>query len=277
MHRGALTVVGDAAPVDAVWGRRNAGLADFSVDRDVSLVGALDQSRHRLLQGPMSAEDDSLVDTWYRSQGTLSDPQWDRTGQLWVLDHTSEGTDWIVADGEKSAAVPAGRLGRSDVTAMAISTDGTRVAAVVDGWDGPVWGGGRVVGESVVIGRIVRAADGVTVRRIDRAYAIQTRGAEFTGLLDIDWAAPTRVAVLADVGSLPAQPYQLALDGSSVLGATVSGEALLLEVGARTLAAVGISDAPTVVGDAGGNLSVLGTDEPWSVVADGLRRPHYPS
>jgi len=275
LRRGALTVVGDADPVAGIWGR-GAGLADFSVDRDVSLVAALDGSRRRLLQGPLSAEADSQVETWYRARGTLSDPQWDRTGHLWVLDHTAGATRWVVADGQRAVAVPAGRLGRADVTAMAISADGSRVAAVVDGWDGPVWGGGRSPGQTVVIARVVRSVDGESVRRIDRAYAVHARGAGFTKVLDIDWSSPSRVAVLADIGSLTAQPFQLALDGSSLLGGTVSGEALL-EVEARTLAAVGVADAPTVVGDSGGNLSVLGTDEPWSVVADGLRRPHYPS
>ena len=228
----------------------------------------------------MSAEDDSLVDTWYRvTEGTLSDPQWDRTGQLWVLDHTSEGTDWVVADGDEAAAVPAGRArplrrhrdGDLAPTAPASprwSTAGTARSGVGAGSTGNPWSSA---------GSCERPT-GSPCGRLDHAYAIQTRGAEFTGLLRHRLGR-------ADAGDRAGRRrrrcrrsrYQLALDGSSVLGATVSGEALLPEVGARTLAAVGISDAPTVVGDAGGNLSVLGTDEPWSVVADGLRRPHYPS
>lgn len=284
LHRGALRLVGDGDgdgdPVAGVWGRRGVGLTDFSVDRYVSLVGALDQTRSRLLQGPVSAEDATQVDTRYTGRGTLSDPQWDRTGQLWVLDHGARATRWVVADDQRAVSVPAGRLGQADVTAMAISPDGARVAALVDNWNGPLWGGGTDVGaagEAVVVARVVRAADGHTVRRLDQAYAVQTQAVDFTNLYDIDWGAPSRVAVLADVGRLPAQPFELPVDASSVLGAAASAETVIPDVEARTLATVGLSGAQTVVGDAEGNLLVPSTDQPWSVLAEALRRPHYPS
>ncbi len=277
LDRGALTVVGEEGSVSGFWGSRRARLVDFSVDRYGTVIGAVDQGRTRLLEGNLSDENRSAVNTWYTARGRLSDPQWDVYGRLWVLDRTRSGTSWVVADGNGARRVQAGPLESLDVSAMAVSADGARVAVLVDRWDGPVWGGGRVVGEAVVVARVVRGGPGRGVQRLDQAYAVPTRGATFTHVYDLDWGAPTRVVVLADIGPQPTQPFELALDGSALLGGPLSGEALLPDVGARTLAAVGIDDAPTVVGDARGNLSVLGVDEPWSVVAEGLRRPHYPS
>ncbi len=277
LHRGALTVVGDEAPVAGYWGSARAHIADFSVDRAVSVVGAIGPDHTRLLQGQLAAQNRADIATWYTARGRLSDPQWDRTGQLWVLDHTTQATDWVVANGSRARRVPAGALGRADVSAMSVSADGARVAAIVNDWTGPVHGGGPAPDQTVVVARVVRGADGVTVRRLDRAYAVPSNGATFTDLRDIDWGAASRVSVLADIAPQPTQPFQLAIDGSSVFGGAVTGENLLEDVGARTLAAVGVDDAPTVVGDQDGDLSVLSVDEPWATLADGLRRPHYPS
>ncbi len=255
---------------------RTADLSDFSVDRYLQLVGGIDQHRRRLVEGPLSADDSSLITRRYVTDGRLSDPQWDRTGLLWVLDHTGGRTSWVVLGDGTRKDLAAGALSRSRVSHMSISPDGSRVAALVPEWDGPVWGGGSIDGPCVVVARVVRRQDGRAVRRLDHAYALRIPHLDVGGLLDVEWSSPSDVIVLADVAPLPPQVLELAIDGSAVVGAE-SGEQLLTELGGTTLASAGVDGAPTVVGSRSGNLSAPSEEGRWSVVATDLVHPHYPS
>ena len=182
----------------------------------------------------------------------------------------------MVFGGGGGRRLPPGPLTRAGATHMALSADGTRVAALVPQWDGPVWGGGRVDGPCVVVARVVRRDDGREVRRLDHAYALRIPGQEIAALLDVDWSSPSDVMVLADVAPLPPQPVTLAIDGSAVVGAE-SGEELLTALGGVSLASAGVEGAAPVVGTRAGELSMLTDDLHWSVVANGLSHPHYPS
>lgn len=273
---GALVEVGQKGSVPGRWGRPSRGLSDFSVDRYRQLVAGIDSDGRRLVEGPLSPDGSTRIASRYVTQGRLSDPQWDRTGLLWVLDHERGRTRWVVLGEGPSWQLPAGRLTNAGATSMAVSADGARVAAVVPRWDGPVWGGGRVEGPCVVVARVVRRDDGRAVLRLDREYALRIPGLEVTALLDVDWSSPSDVMVLADVAPLPPQPLTLAIDGSAVVGAE-SGEELLTALDGVTLASAGVEGAPTVVGTRSGELSVLNADLHWAVLANGLRSPHYPS
>jgi len=273
-RRGALTIAGDENPYPGLWGGRVNRMTDFSITlTDVPRVAAVRPARSRLRVGPLGAKDFTEIDTWYTAAGALIDPQWDRTGQLWVLDRTSTETSWVVTDDRDAEQFPAGRLGSAATVGMAISPDGTRVAALVDEWEGPVWGGAAVDGPAVVIARVRRDKDG-TVRRLDRAYAAPSPGVRFTTMRDVDWGAPSYVSVLADSAQDRAQPYELTIDGSQLLGGAVSGNDL---AGARTIASAGVSGAVTVVGTKDGRLLMEGADDGWAALADGQRRPHYHS
>jgi hypothetical protein len=210
------------------------------------------------------------------TDGRLSDPQWDRTGLLWVLDHDDGRTSWVVVSDGAHRRVPAGRLGGARIRHMAVSPDGARVAALVRDWDGPVWGGGRVEGPCIVVARVVRRGDGRTVRGLDHAYALPMPGFEVTALLDVDWFSPSDVVVLADVSTLPPQPLEVAIDGSAV-ARVQSGEGLLTEVDGETIASLGVDGAPTVVGSRSGNLSIVSPEGRWEIIATDLVHPHYPS
>jgi len=273
---GALVEVGQDGPVPGRWGTRDRGLRDFTVDRYRQRVAGIGASRRRLVVGPLVADEPGLITQRYATEGRLSDPQWDRAGMLWVLDHVRGRTIWrVLAEGAR-ARVPTGKLTRASATAMAVSADGARVAALVPEWDGPVWGGGRVEGPCVVIARVVRGDDGRTVRRLDSAYALRIPGLDVSAQRDVDWSSPSDVVILADFASLPPQPLQLTIDGSAVVGVE-SGEELLPTLDAVSIASAGVADAPTVVGSRSGDLSAISEDLQWSTVATRLRRPHYPS
>ena len=270
---GSLTEVGGDGPVAGRWGRPGQGLTDFTISSYEQLVAGIDASRRRLVEGPLSADEASQITVRHVTDGRLSDPQWDRTGLLWVLDHSAGRTSWVVLADGVGHTVRAGRLGRARVTHMAVSADGARIAAAVTDWDGPVWGGGRVDGPCVVVARVVRRGDGRGVARLDHAYALRMPGFDVTALRDVDWFLPSTVVALADMSPLPPQPLELAIDGSSVVGAQ-SGEGLLTEIGAATIASLGVDGAPTVVGSRSGNLS---TRERRGTVGRRGQRPVAPA
>jgi len=271
---GVLTEAGENGPVDGSWGRRR--LSDFGIDPYVQQVAGVDQTGRFLVAGPLTVTEPSLTTRRYTSAGRLTDPQWDRTGLLWVLDHVGADTSWVVVGEKTRTTLPVGALGRARVGHLAVSPDGARVAALVRQWDGPVWGGGRISGPCVVIARVVRGADGRVVRRLDHEYALRIPGLEVRQLRDLAWSTPSSVVVLADVAPLPPQPLELAIDGSSVVGGPESTDDLLAELGGVTLASAGVADALTVVGTRAGKLWALGSDGHWSVLETGLFRPHYP-
>ncbi|HLK94773.1 MAG TPA: GerMN domain-containing protein [Nocardioidaceae bacterium] len=273
---GALVEVGQDGPVPGLWGVKGRRLRDFSVDRYRQRVAGIGPSGRHLVQGPLEADEPGLISRRRVTDGRLSDLQWDRTGLLWVLDHSRGRTTWQVPAGGARRRVPTGPLTRAAATAMAVSADGARVAALVPEWRGPVWGGGQVDGPCVVIARVVRGPNGRSVPRLDSAYALRTPETDVSALRDIAWSSPSDVVVIAEVPPLPPQPLELAIDGSGVVGVE-SGEELLPTLGAVSVASAGVTEAPTVVGSRSGELSAISEDLQWSTVATRLWRPHYPS
>lgn len=273
---GALTVVGsEEERLPGTWGARSRRLADFGIDRGLVRVAGVPTARRRLLVGPLGAADGAELEEWYATAGTLHDPQWDAAGQLWALDRAADSTSWVVGSAaEDTAEVEAGRLERPGVRAMAVSADGARVAAVVDRWSGPVWGGGNIDGPAVVVARVRRDPDG-RVLRLDQAYAIPTPQSSLESLRDVVWSGPSLVSVLGAVTGSGLQPYQLSIDGSALVGGVLSIDPRLPGTG-RSLAAADVGGAVTAVAIEGGRMVALGSDNQWATIGDGLRDPHYP-
>lgn len=283
LRRGRVVRVesGSVTRLDGWWGRR-ADLAEVTVERLLNRVAGTDASRRRLLAGPGPYDATKRdVQTWYRSSGTLTDPQWDRTGQLWVLERGANragASRPVVVDRGRSRAVPSGGLRAAGIRSIAVSPDGARLAALVDRWDGRYWGGSRGApsrGPVLVVGAIERGQDGRTVRRIEQVYAVPANG-RLRALAAPVWSAPSAVSVLARFAEVPPQPYDLAIDGSSVEGGVVSGEALLGPVGARALAAAGVTGAATVVGATDGHLYAPDSQLEWARLARGVVAPRHP-
>ena len=277
-----VTVESDSVTrLERWWGSRDAGLAEVTVERQLNRVAGTDSARRRLLAGPYGAESDRDVQTWYRSSGTLTDPQWDRTGQVWVLERGAGGTGsnrLVVVDRGRPRVVPAGGLRAAGIRGIAVSPDGARLAALVDRWDGRYWGGSRAAagrGPVLVVGAIVRGQDGRTVRRVEQTYAVPVQE-RLRALAAPVWAGPSEVGVLARFAEVPPQPYDLAIDGSTVEGGVISGEALLGPVEARALAAAGVTGAATVVGATDGRLYAPDSQLEWAKLARGVVAPRHP-
>ncbi len=262
------------------WGSRQAALSEVSVERLLMRIAGTDAERRALLVGPYVA-DPGEVRTWYRTRGRLHDPQWDRAGQLWVLERGASGSGssrLVVVDAGDPRPVPAGALGDATIRSIAVSPDGARLAALVDDWTGPYWGGVQAPpasGPVLVVAAIARSGDGRRVRRVESAYAVPVQ-VRLRDLADPVWGGVSAVSLLARFAEVVPQPYRLSVDGSTVEGGVATGEALLGPVGARHLAAAGVSGAETVIGSADGRLYGLDGQLEWALLARGVRAPRHP-
>lgn len=257
-------------PVSGWWGDNQADLGEVTVERTLERVAAVDRSRGALLSGPYVAPGRSSVRTVHVADGALHDPQWDRTGQLWMLD----GSRLLVADEGRARRVRSGPLAAAGIRAFAVAPDGVRLAALVDRWPGPDSG----EPPALVVARIVRAANGRTVRRLDHAYAVPVGE---SGLRDMSapvWTAPSEVSVLGRLADVAPQVYRLAIDGSTVQGAALTGDPMLGPVGAVELTGAGVPGAQTVVGTRRGRLYAFDSQSEWTALgaAGSIRHPRHP-
>ncbi len=287
IRRGGLTLIEsrDLDSVNGWWGKPAPKLGEFSVERTLQRVAAVVGDRH-LIVGPYNAAEQSDVRIWHQvDDARLSDPQWDRTAQLWALQTAAQPrpstASLLVADRAGARPVPMGRLASAAISEFAISPDGARVAALVRRWNGP-YRGGRPASEErspvLVIAQVVRGSDGQMVRRIDRAYGLPLRQTGLGDLASPTWVTPTEVGVLGRIGRQAPQVYRVAIDGSDVQGAALTGEALLGQVGADELADAGVVNAQTVIGTRSGQLFVLNSESEWSRLqtATRVKHPRHP-
>jgi hypothetical protein len=262
----------EVTPVNGWWGTAAPDATAVSVERSLTRIAVVDTAG-ALRVGPYITDDGEDVETWYSSTGRLLDPQWDRTGRLWALDRSRGGATVVTVTDGTWRSVPIGRLAAAGMRQLAVSPSGARVAALVDRWP-PTRDAAATpaAGPTLVVARVVRSATGV-VRRLDRAYPVDA--AELRDLSSPVWAAPAQVGVLARLPGDTDQPYRIAIDSSGVAGGSLSGDPLLGPVGARTLAASGVSGARTTVGAADGRLYALDSQTEWSQLTRSVRAPRY--
>jgi hypothetical protein len=237
----------------------------FAVDTDGSLAAIVARNGRSTVVAGMASGSEQTPVTWIDDATSLLKPSWDQHGVLWAVDRTGAegGARILAATGDETREVVAQGLTGKDVVAFAVSRDGVRAAAIVRYGDAA----------RLVVSVIDRDAENPS----DVSFgALRTvRPAQFTlsTMTSLAWVSPTRLAVLGTFGSGDAQPYAVAIDGSSILAS--SG---LLPATPTTLAAGPNDDAPIAVGDASGRIFVQTPDLRWVPFGGGakLRAPAYP-
>jgi hypothetical protein len=148
----------------------------------------------------------------------------------------------------------------TDVSALRVSRDGVRLAAVVST--------GRRA--RLLVGEILRTAEGA-VRSVTPLRPVVSPLVRLRGVVDLSWSSPTSLAVLAGVHGEVLQPYVVAVDGSSV-----SQSSALPAVGVTAVAAAN-ADVPVVVGTSAGRLWIRRADLQWTLLAGNsrIRSPTY--
>jgi hypothetical protein len=170
-------------------------LAEIAVAPGGNLLAGIAKDRKTLWTAPGDQPSHLTV----RLKGDeLRSASFDQDGNLWVLDGASPDTVLrrISAEGD-SVAVALGGFVARQVLRLRVSSDGTRVAMVLD----------TVEGSQVYLGLATGTGSDLAVGSLRRL------GFPLQDPVDIGWADPDRLVVLASERNAAPQPFALSMGG----------------------------------------------------------------
>ena len=183
----------------------------------------------------------------------LLTPHWDREGHVWLLDDPGSRTRVRLVTGDRIRTLQIGGLSRTDVTAFALSPDGSRYAVTARG----------AGGTSIRVGWVKRDAK-------DRILALGSPAVVYTPAAaprSVSWLSGTELGYLAESQS-GRQVYTTAIDGSATTGGLSRDGALLPDVGASVLA-IGVGPTPNrYATDSRNRLWFLAPGGSWRLLTD---------
>ena len=135
-------------------------------------------------------------------------PMWDRTDRLWLVERTAVGSRVLVGSASGVRPITAPGLESETVLAAALSRDGTRLVAAVEGRRP-----GSTAGARLVLLRVVRGLAEVP-QRLTPARPVTT-AEPLIRVLDVGWRDPTTVAALTRPSRTTSQVLLAAVDGST--------------------------------------------------------------
>lgn len=204
----------EMTPVPGPAGARPGQWRSFAVSGVTSRIAAVSDDGHTL---SVSAQQRGAGARTLIDDGSdLMAPQWDRANRLWVVDRTAEGADVTWLRGSRSHPIQVPGISGQDVRQLLVSSDGTRLVALVH----------RNGGDMVMISRLIGDEDGRTVRAT-RATAI-TDGDSLSRIRDIAWSTGTSVLVLhqlADTALVRTASVDGAQTGFPAITTTIAGRA----------------------------------------------------
>jgi hypothetical protein len=198
--------VDDLRVVDGPFGRERHRFSSIAVAPVGDRIAGVTEDRHQVLVAPLrSPAGERGVRTLVADGTDLTQPSWDASGRLWILDRGPRGARVLVADdGVEVRRVRVPGVSGTDARRLLVSRDGTRLVAVVN----------RPDGDQVVAARVVLDADnGGGVARVVESTVIRT----LTGrhVIDVAWTAAAQIAVLSPAGEL-FEVETVAVDGATV-------------------------------------------------------------
>lgn len=231
--------------------RPGPAAADFS---GALFAVVLDEGR-TIAVLPRGARPESLESRQTYAGAGLVRPAYDLHGHLWMVDRAGGASRVLVAGPEGVAReVPAPGLAEAEVAAFALSRDGTRLAAVVQGPGG----------HSLRVARVVRSGEGLPLR-LTPALQVRVPATAGAALADVGWRSPATLALLAVPSPRVARVEITGLDGGAVLPDEVPlADPLFAEPG--QLATWPGDSAPLVVSTGAGRLMELSTSGRWAQV-----------
>jgi hypothetical protein len=238
---------GSVRPVKGEWGRDANGAVEAAVGDDS--VAAVLRGRDRVRITDRSGGSPLVVD----GSGFIA-PQLDPDNRLWLIDRPARSTRVRVVDGDKARNLPARGLRGLSVRSFAVSPDGARYALT---------GTDVAGGPSIHVGPVLRDRDGrLTALGEPRRLSIGVDEPRSVG-----WVSATRVGFLgaSDAG---VQRYEVAYDGTDLIGGDTGGGPLLPDVDAISLVGrTGENTARWVV-DSRRRLWYLPPDGSWRLIDD---------
>lgn len=250
-------VQGLSRRIGGLFGSGAAPVSAFAVERSAQTVAAVTRGGSTVEVAPIGGD---AAQTWFDRGRSLLDLQWDIHGVLWAVDRTRAGSvAYALRDG-RSAPVALRDGAPRDIQAFALSRDGLRLA-VVDG-----------SGDSsrLLLGRVRRPADGSLPTSVDSWREVVTMESRLTGFVDVAWASPTEMTVVAEENPDSPQTFTVSIDGSAVEPSS------LVDLDVVSVTDAPSADLPAVVGTLPGSLFVQLPDR-WSEVAltGAYRQPSY--
>ena len=201
----------------------------------------------------------------YRGTDLLR-PMWDHTGRLWLVDRTDSGPVVVVDHFGRVRQLRVPALAGEHVLAAALSRDGTRLVAALDGSERS--------GDRLVMMRVVREASGQPVRLTQPREMSAPQ--PLLRVQDVGWRDPTTVAVLTRPSRTTSAVVLASADGSSGPISLDSALDVLFERGV-SLAASPATPPALVVASRDGGVHALDVQGRWDLDAEpsGLRLPAY--
>ncbi len=245
-----------AGPVGATARKAQFGAVDPSATLAAVVRGG------RVIVGGTAASADAPT-PWFIGGESLLRPSWDVHRVLWLIDTTRAGAVVYAVTPDGIRPVRAPGIDGERVEAFAVSRDGVRLAAIIDG----------PRASRLVISVIDRDAADPTAVRLSPAHQVVSPGFTATRLSDLAWVSPTALLLLASEPGADPQPFEVSIDGSnaSALGG-------FLPIRPVSVAAGPNVDAPVVIGSSSGEIYVQTPEQQWVRFGGStrLRAPVYP-
>jgi hypothetical protein len=118
--------------VDAIPGLSEAVLALPSPPQAIQLMSSQTSAAARLASGTVVRVDAERPLQEVDARSGLIDPAVDRLGWIWTVPRDAPGAVQVWSDESTSAALTGAWSGASSISSLAVSRDGTRIAALVD-------------------------------------------------------------------------------------------------------------------------------------------------
>lgn len=240
-------------PADGPAGSGVASLRHPAVSFDQTYAAALSENGDRLYVAGLS-DGGKLVER-YRGRA-LTPPSYDRYGDVWFADRRGSGKSdvYLLERTMKRLTVTSDFLNTSDVRALRVARDGTRVAALVGTGDT----------SKIMIGPIIWQGGGKV--QIGQMRQI---GTDLAQVSDIAWRDADTLVALGQGPRGAVQPYTVPANGTQASATGYAGPE------ARTITAAPQS-APLLIGTTNGEIwSGAQDDNNWQRSTEG-DDPAYP-
>lgn len=239
-------------PVPGPFGHAGFALRSVAVDRHADRLAAVGTNGRTVYTGPLSASAREATVKKVLDDGTdVLRPDFDMSGNLWLVDRTPTGARVHVVDGRHDRVVHVRGVSGEDVAGFAVSPDGTRLVSALVGGGTP----------RLLVSNILRDPEGV-VRKVVGTRTLPVASGDVGPAADVGWTSPTTVAVLTRPSRSSSQLLFQLSDGSPGDGSPTAPTRI--DVAAASLVTGGDAREPVLVVTDDARLLRLDDSGQWS-------------
>jgi len=241
-----------AKPAPGPLGSSGFALRAVAVDRRATRLAAVGANGRTVYVAPLSAaaREDSVKTVLDNGTDVLP-PQFDRFGNLWLVDRAASGAQVHVVSARRDRVLHVRGVTGEQVAGFSVSPDGTRLLVALAGGGTP----------RLLVSNVLRSPEGA-VREVTRTRDLPVVSGDLGPAVDVGWTSATTVAVLTQGPKSTSQLVFLLADGSPGDGSpTVPTQ---LAATASSLVTGGDARQPVLVVTRDGRLLRLDDSGQWS-------------